>query len=57
MLCAVWCKLVKLPGRSSSRFATFPEFVQKMVRKWPWPISRDSAQFSKRVDIRFLNVL
>ena len=24
--------------------------------KWVWPIARHSAQFSERVDIRFLNV-
>ena len=33
---------------------TFRKFAEKSRRKWAWPISQDSAQFSERVDIRII---
>ena len=40
-----------------SRFSDFRDFARKRyTRKWAWPISRDSAQFPERLDVRFLIV-
>ena len=44
----------RLGGDAKRRFCTFRDFARKIYRrKWAWPISRDSAGSTERVDVWF----
>ena len=53
-VCKVSWKWVKSPRRKSSNISQI--CGKSSWRKWACPISRDPAQLSERVDIRFLNM-